>query len=182
MNTFKRLLATLALVTMLAAPGIATMQDTPTAEGEPTADVVTATPDPLVTPVPPIDVTPPVVLQPGEIAVNLASILLGLVVAFIGGMGAFTLLGGLTNVRNDKATLDAIEKLANSLPVEALDKFLEIGKVMQRLGEIIETVTDRQPNVVTPAVREAIMSEVARQSGAQSGFPPHVTNPPQHNG
>ena len=125
---------------MLALPALMIAQDdiTPTAE-------VTVAP-PVETPAP-IPAPPPVVLQPGEIAVNLSTILLSLAVSFAAGAG---LLGFLSRARSDKPMLDAIERLASSMPVEALDKLLEFSKVLQETGKLLEAVTDRKENLPAP--------------------------------
>lgn len=107
------------------------------------------TPTPEVTAAPTVEVTPapeqPPVQQPGF---DLREFLLGVVT------GGATVLAGVFGVigrlKNDKPALDAIEWLGKSIPVEALDKLNELGRNMRDTGDVLVTVTDKQPNVITP--------------------------------
>lgn len=125
MNTtrlFNTVLVVLILL-LLAVPAIA--QDGPAAE----------TPTPLP------DDSGEVVPAPGF---NLAEFLAGLVAGATGALiGVFGIVG---RIKNDKAALDAIEWLGKSIPVDALDRLNELGKAMRDAGEVIDRVTDGEPN------------------------------------
>jgi hypothetical protein len=84
-----------------------------------------------------------------EITINVFAAIGGILAAFLTG-GGLTLaaLNMFTNkLKNDTATLNAIEALATSLPQSALTELRQIISVAKTTVEIAEKVTDGKPNV-----------------------------------
>lgn len=175
MNTFKRLLATIALVTMLAAPGIATMQDTPTPEGEPTAE---ATVEPTPAPVPPVEDEQPAV-DPQNIITAVLLVLVAVLV--VGGILLDTALKGAFNsipvvARGPVKTiiegvLDQMRGVVEGTPDLTDDELFKI--IDKRVREII---ADEMPAILAASTRAA--HEIAHSPSGASSAPPHVTYPP----
>lgn len=53
----------------------------------------------------------------------------------------------VANLSKNQPTLDFIEQLTKSWPPETREVLLELGKVTQEAGKVIETVSDGLPNV-----------------------------------
>ena len=67
--------------------------------------------------------------------------------AVAGGAGVLiAVFGTIGRFKNDQATLNMIEWLGKSIPPEALDKLNEIGRNMRDAGDVIDRVTDGEPN------------------------------------
>lgn len=73
--------------------------------------------------------------------------------------GVLTLIGRL---KNDKATLDAIEWAGKNVPVEVVLAFNELAKRMIDAGMVIDAVTDGLPNTeASSLVRYTVPVETA---------------------
>ncbi len=88
---------------------------------------------------------------PGALAGLLNFVTGALVGAAASLAGLFALVGRL---KSDKAALDAIEWLGKSIPVDALDKLNEMGRNLRDAGEVLDKVTDGQPNAVIEAAED----------------------------
>ena len=88
--------------------------------------------------------------QPGF---NLLEFLSGALVGVVSTLAA--VFGIVGRLKNDKATLDAIEWLGKSIPIDAMDTWLdklnEMGRNLRDAGEVIDKVTDGLPNLVQSA-------------------------------
>jgi hypothetical protein len=83
-----------------------------------------------------------------EITINVFAAIGGVLAAFLAGGGlTLTALTVVTNkLKNDTATLNAIEALAMSVPQSALSEIRQIISVAKATVEIAEKVTDGKPN------------------------------------
>lgn len=145
MKKFNRVLLSLFALLLLLSFSATIAQDvtdepvvteTPAATEAPTvAPEPTTMPDPEPEPIP----TP----EPGFSLSNfLTGVLTGASVVLA------SIFGLIGRMKNDKAALDAIEWLGKSVPIEALDKLGALGRNMRDAGEVIDKVTDGQPNVI----------------------------------
>lgn len=138
MHPISRLITVFLVLLLALSMSVAVAQEETPDLSTPTLEA-TAAPTVEFTPAP----EQPPVQQPGF---DLREFLLGVVT------GGATVLAGVFGVigrlKNDKAALDAIEWLGKSIPVEALDKLNLLGRNLQDAGEVLNKVTDNQPNTV----------------------------------
>ena len=138
------------------------MTNTPVAE---------VTPEPVVTPAPVVDEP---IDQPGTL-VGLLNFVVGAVTgAVVTLTGTFAIIG---RIKNDKPMLDLIEALGKSVPAEVTLKLNELGRSVRDAGEVIDAVTDGQPNEVGDAIEVPPMdAEYYRNKFGRSwqGEPPII--------
>lgn len=135
---FRKLLLPIICLLCFSLPVAA--QDVPTPE-----DFATNTPVVVVTEAPP-DVTPAPILTPDN-AISVSTLIYGLIIAILGG-GTVGLV--INRFGDNKANLDAAEKLFVSLSPDAQTNIRQMFEAVQainvRLLEIVDKVTDGKPN------------------------------------
>lgn len=162
-NLFNLLLLVMIFLLAVSLHGPLLAQDT-LVTNTPVAEV---TPEPVVTPAPadePAD-------QPGTL-VGLLNFVVGAVTgAVVTLTGTFAIIG---RIKNDKPMLDLIEALGKSVPAEVTLKLNELGRSVRDAGEVIDAVTDGQPNEVSEV--PAMDAEYYRSKFGRSwnGEPPII--------
>lgn len=151
----KRYLAILILIFTLFAALPVMAQDEGTAEPEPAA-VATVTVD---APVDPAPVDNPVGSDDPAITLKWWQVIAGLFTAAAGGgligIAGFGVLA--TRIRNDAATMSAIEGLAKSVPADVVKVILDTAKSAQAIAGVLEEafdgvpVSSKSPGGVSPA-------------------------------
>ena len=91
-------------------------------------------------------------LSSSDVVLNVGTVLVGLVSAFLAGgiVGVAGLSMFIGRVRNDALLKDSIEKLAISLPPDTLYQVRQFVQVWREAGSLLDEVTDGKPNK-TPA-------------------------------
>lgn len=135
----KRYLLPLLLALTFAFPAIA--QET--VEPAPTVEV---TPD--VTEVAPVEPAPEPEQPPQDESIWAGLARYGLAVLAGIGIGVTTALGIVSRIKNDKATLDAIEWAGRNISPEAIAEIRKLAMLLRDAGEVIDKVTDGKENVV----------------------------------
>lgn len=146
------ILAALFLTLLCATPALAQEAD--------------ATPEP--TPV--IEVEPaPVTMPDATITLNIWQLFGGFIAAFsVGGIGGFAGAGLLaTRLRNDPATMKAIEGLANSTPKHVTDALTAVGKSAVSVGELLIEASDGVPASTKAAIEQ---SQIETLEAVQRAF------------
>jgi hypothetical protein len=112
----------------------------------------------FVAPVMAQDAEPPEpVLADTTIVLDIWQIIGGVIAAVsVGGIAGFAGAGVLAaRLRNDPATLKAIEALANSAPKHVTDALAAIGKSSVAVGELLVEATDGVPAATKLAIEKA---------------------------
>lgn len=99
------------------------------------------------------DADVPVVVTDGEqlsdVSINLVQIVIGLLSAFAAGgvIGIAGLMVFIDRLRNDVATVTALEKLSASYPPETRELLLSISGAVKSVGKLGEEIFDDVPVV-----------------------------------
>lgn len=93
------------------------------------------------------DVMPAPATESTDLQVDLVQIIIGLLTAFAAGgiVGISGLAIFVDRIRNDSATVTALEKLAESYPPGTRDLLLNISKSVTSIGALGEEVFDGKP-------------------------------------
>lgn len=136
------------LIIIFAFQSVTFAQDESTGEPEPaTTQEVIATPAPVESPV-----ESPVIQDGSDLSINLVQVIIGLLTAFAAGgvVGIAGLAIFVDRIRDDKATVTALEKLAESYPPNTRELLLGISKTTISLGELGKEIFDDTPVIDKP--------------------------------
>jgi hypothetical protein len=115
---------------------------------------------------------PPETAPDATIVLNIWQVIGGVIAAVsIGGIAGIAGVGVLASrLRNDEATMKAIEALANSAPKHVTDALASIGKSTIEIGKLLEEVTDGVPMATKEAIARSQLEviEAVEKAVAQS--------------
>ena len=116
------------------------------------------------------------VLQTPETNVDQTDVL-NIIIAVLGAFAAGNITMGMVSVAllRNKPALDAMERVAtNTIPASVLPVINDLAKNAVQLGNLIETITDNEPNV---PVETPAQSQVRMVHRATQDPPPNPTAP-----